>query len=115
MFGKLKEVASAAATDKLVEKILPFVNEHFSSALSLGAPLLKKDDTYNTHVIEPAYLATTAAAGGLTSLVPQFKDRFTQLFFVLRDELLLISEQEVALVPDFKDKLPAAIKSVLNG
>jgi len=113
MFGKLKEMAGSAASDKVIEKLIPFVNEHLSACLRLGAPALKQDDTFTQQVIHPAYLATTAAVSGATSLIPQFKERFTKAFFLLRDELLEFSEEGVTLVPDFKARLPVTLKQAL--
>lgn len=113
MFGKLKEMAGSAATDKVVEKVLPFVNEHLSSCIKLGAPLLQQDESFTTKVIEPAYLATVASTGGMTSLIPQFKERFSHAFFVMRDELLHFSGEGVELVAGFSEKLPATLKQAL--
>lgn len=114
MFGKLKEMAGTAATDKVVEKVLPLVNEHLSSCIQLGAPLLKQDDAFSEKVIGPAYLATIAATGGATSIIPQFKDRFSKAFFVLRDDLLVFNNGGVALADDFTARLPTTLKLALT-
>lgn len=114
MFGKLKEMAGSAALDKAIANLEPVVTEQLAKVQALGAETLRDDARYSEHITQPAYLAVTAASHGITKLIPEFQDRFSRLMFRLRDDLVIIEDNAVRLVDDFKARLPQVLVDSLK-
>lgn len=114
MLGKLKEMASSATADKAIASLEPFVSEQLIKLQSIGAEIVRDNTRYAQHIIEPAYLTVTAASHGVTKLIPEFKERFSQLMLRVRDELLIVEDNAVRLVEDFKARLPSLLAESLK-
>lgn len=107
MIGKLNKVTGSGALHKAADAIAPPLQEHLEKTVGeLSPALVQDDDSYQKTVVSPALLVASGAAGGVTSLIPGFKDKFSSAMIHLRDELLIRTETSVALVEDVKDRLP---------
>lgn len=115
MFGKLKEMASSGAVERVVAAVEPVVREHLAKAQILGAAIVRDDVSYAAKVVQPAYLAIVAASSGATKLIPQFDTRFSRVMLALRDELVLIEGDTVRLVDDFQSRLPPVLINAFKG
>jgi hypothetical protein len=109
MFGKLKDMAGSAALDKALANLEPLLTEQLGRVQSFGADTLRDDARFREHIAQPAYLAVTAASHGIAKLIPEFEARFSQLMFRVRDDLVVVEENTVRLVDDFKARLPQVV------
>ncbi|KAB7628459.1 hypothetical protein [Alkalilimnicola sp. S0819] len=114
MFGKLKEAAGGAAVQKVVDAISPQLMEHTDKLTALKPESVRCDDTYTETFVQPALLAVSAASSGVTKLIPRFEERFSAALLHLRDELLDLGGERVALVEGFQERLPEVMLSGLK-
>ncbi|CAH1608032.1 hypothetical protein BTO01_13820 [Vibrio jasicida] len=114
MFGKLKAAAGDAANNKAATLITAHVEPVMEEIQGLSPTIIMEDDTYQSHVIEPTLVALQAASSGVTSMVPNFDEKFGTCMFHLRSELLELSEDKVELIADFKQQLPTAVMEGLK-
>jgi hypothetical protein len=114
MLGKLKDLASAGVSEKVVGTVEPIIREHVAKAQALGIASVRDDATYLAHIVQPAYLSVLAAASGATKLIPQFEERFKKVMHALRDELLIFEEDKVRLVEDYQTRLQALLLNALK-
>ncbi len=107
MLGKLNKVAGNGALQKAADAIAPSLHEHLEKAVGeLSPAMVQDDDSYRETVVSPALLVASGASGGVTSLIPGFKEKFNSAMIHLRDELLVCTETSVALAEDVKERLP---------
>lgn len=112
MFGKLKELAGNSAAQKVIDMIAPGLKDKLLSTLEDASPsAIANDDNFDSKVIEPVKLSIVAASGGVTKMLPGFDAKFKIAMLHLRDELLVLDGEAVALVNDFDKKLPDVLKS----
>ena len=112
MFGKLKEMASNGALDKVIEKVSPTIKEKLQEAIAnIDSGIVSEDDRFTDKVITPIKLAVIASARGATQLVPGFDQKFNIAMLHLRDELIVVDGPSISLIDDFDNKLPEVLKS----
>lgn len=110
MLGKLNKVTGDGVFQKAADAIAPPLHEHLENTVGeLSPALIQDDDSYQQSVVSPALLVASGASGGVTSMIPGFKDKFSSAMMHLRDELLVCTETGVALVEDVKERLPGVL------
>jgi hypothetical protein len=112
MFGKLK--AGNPLLQKAIDKVGPTLQPHIDQLLTLSPATVKDDAQFGSLFVKPAALATAAALGGATALIPQFDERFAKAMTALRDELLVLDGERVALVGDYQERLPQVLADALK-
>jgi len=111
MLGKLKENASA----KALAVIEPLVATQLEKLAQLPPATVRDDASFRSKFVSPSILAVAAASGGATALVPGFNQRIEGLLFRLRDELVVEKEGRLALVDDYRARLPELVRAMLKG
>ncbi|REL26558.1 hypothetical protein DXX93_08175 [Thalassotalea euphylliae] len=114
MLGKLKAAAGDAATNKAASMLAPHINPVIEKMQQLSPKAIAHDASYTEKIIEPAMTTITAAAGGLTKLLPNFDEKFNACMFHLRNELLDLSGETVGLTPNFTERLPQVLAEGLK-
>lgn len=110
MLGKLSKATGDGAVQKAADAIAPRLHEHLEKVVGeLSPALIQDDDSYQQSVVSPALLVASGASGGVTSMIPGFKDRFSSAMVHLRDELLVCTETSVALAEDVRERLPGVL------
>ena len=109
MLGKLKEKAGDKMVGKVVEQVAPSLQPHLEKIQELEPQQVKDDGLYREKVIDPALSAVKVASSGVAGLIPGFDDRFANALIKVRDELLVVDQEKVALVDDFAGRLPAVL------
>jgi hypothetical protein len=112
MLGKLKALAGNAMVQNVIDKVTPIMQEQLEKIKSLSPDKMNDNDFFDSTISKPAWLAISASLGGLTNFYPALETKFPQLMRHLRDELVVVNDNTIALVDDFKAKLPQA---VMNG
>jgi len=106
MLGKLKEKAGDKMIGKVVEQVAPSLQPHLEKLQQLDPQQVKDDGLYREKVIDPALTAVKVASSGVAGLIPGFDGRFANALIKVRDELLVVDQDKVALVEDFAGRLP---------
>lgn len=114
MFGKLKTATGNPLMQKAIDKVGPTLQPHLDQLLTLSPTTVKDDEQFDRLFIAPAGLAVGAALGGATALIPQFDERFAKAMRALRDQLLVLDETTIALVPDYQERLPTVLTDALK-
>jgi hypothetical protein len=114
MFGKLKEATGGAAMQKAVDAISPKLIEQTDRIKQLEPDIVRDDEAFTQKFSEPALVAMAAISGGITALIPRFKERFSSAMLHLRDELLVLDGDSVEFVEGFKERLPAVFLAGLK-
>ncbi|MES9878943.1 MAG: hypothetical protein ABW117_17735 [Candidatus Sedimenticola sp. 1PA] len=114
MLGKLKGMAGNAAIKGAAEKMVPILDKQLQNASSLGVSVIQDDEKYQSAVIDPAYLSVTASAGGVTSLVPNLEEKFVKAMFQVRDEAIIIEDNNISLVDDLDTVLPQILMNAMQ-
>ena len=114
MLGKLKAAAGDAATNKAANMLAPHINPVIEKVQQLSPQAIAHDDSYTEKVIEPAMMTITLAASGLNKLLPNFEEKFNACMFHIRNELLDLSGETVALTPNFTERLPQVLAEGLK-
>jgi hypothetical protein len=109
MLGKLKDMASSGALDKVVGLLGPEMQQTLESIKQYNVSDLQDDEKYGVLVSKPALLTFTASAGGMTKMIPGFDDKFMRMMLHLRNELIDLSGDFPALQDGFQEKLPTAL------
>ena len=108
MFNKLKSAMDNGPVRAAVENFSGQVSEKLKEISSLRPPDVMDDARYKEYVITPALLAAEASSSGMTSLIPDFENRFAIAMLYLRDELVIVdvTNGTVGLVPDYQARVP---------
>ena len=114
MLGKLKGKMSDNVADKAIEKLMPMIQEKIGKIQTLSAADVSDDANFKSRVIAPSLIAVSAASSGATKLLPDFENRFSAAMFHLRNELVTIDGDTVALVDDYQKRLPTVLKEGLK-
>lgn len=114
MLGKLKQMAGNGAAQKAVDKIAPSLNEHIEKIKSLDPEKVHDDAFFTETIIAPAQLAVASASGGVTSMIPGFKDKFANALLNLRNEIVQVADGKVTLVDDYQSKIAPALLAGLK-
>jgi hypothetical protein len=107
MFNKLKSAISDGPVSAAVENFSSQVSEKLKEISSLSPSDVMDDARYKEYVITPALLAAQASSSGMTSLIPDFENRFAIAMLHLRDDLVVVDETAgtVGLVPDYQTRV----------
>jgi hypothetical protein len=106
MFGKLKAIASNGAVDKVAGSISVYIKDQLKSISTFNVSDLKDDDKYSKMITKPALTAINAGSGGLTKIIPGFKNKFIKMMLHLRNELIDLKGEKPKLKDGFKKNLP---------
>lgn len=108
MFGGMKEKAREQALKKFEEEIAQQINEKIELFSSLRAIDVQNDEKYRAIVVQPLWVAVKVQSGGAIEALKAFVDvdsKFDQGLFHVRDELIMVEGDQVALAPDFDKKV----------
>jgi hypothetical protein len=97
-----------------VAKILPQIQPHLQQMEQLDPELIRDNQRFTETVANPLLLTIAAASGGITSMIPDFKNRFTTAMLTLRDELVVFDHNRVTLVEDYQHRLPDLMTEALK-
>jgi len=109
MLGKLKEKAGDKMLGKVVEQVAPSLKPHLDRIQELDPQKVNDDTFYHEEVVSPALTAVKLASSGVAGMIPGFDDRFASAMRHLRDELLIVDAEKVALAEDFAARLPQVV------
>lgn len=120
MFGKLKEKAQEKAKEKAMEKledeIRPAIEEKIELFQNLKPSDVNDDEKYKALIVTPLWEVAKMQSGGAIGVAQKFVDvetRFNDGLFNVRDELVQVEGEAVALDPEFNDKVvPVLIESI---
>ena len=115
MFGKLKEAIGGGMIDKAISNIESDLQPHIDKVLNLSPEQVKDDSFYKDNVIKAAKISVEASTSGVTSLIPEFDKKFDKAMFSVRDELVIVNPDSLALVDDFQEKLPKVLTDSFKG
>ncbi len=107
MIGKLKEKAIKTAISKLEETVGSGITEKLETFKDLKPSDVQDNEKYNSIIINPLWEAVKLQSGGAITAASKFIDveaKFKQGLLNIRDELIQVEGEKVALDPDFQSK-----------
>ncbi len=115
MLGNLKKKAMDKAMCSVQEKIGPAIQEKMDLFKSLKPSDVNDDEKYGAMVVSPMWAFVKIQSGGAISAAQKFVDvesKFNDGLFDVRNELIVVEDEKVALDPDFSEKVvPTVMKS----
>jgi len=116
MLGNLKEKAKAKAMDGLEKDLGPVVEEKIDLFQNLKPSDVADDVKYSTIIVAPLWEAVKMQSGGAIGIAQKYVDvesKFSKGLFNVRDELVQVEGDSVALDPEFPDKIvPVLIETM---
>ena len=111
MFNKLKSAAAETALRSALATYSGKINEKVAEITRLKPGDVQDDEKFRSYVVTPALLAVEASSSGATSLIPDFRNRFTAAMLHLRNELVVVDEAAgtVSLVPDYQSRVSSVL------
>lgn len=109
MFGKLKELAGNAAVKSVADQIMPLIAEQLEKFKSLSPESINDDVVFDSVITQPLWLLVSSSAGGVTSLYPPLKEKFSGMMRHVRHELVVVKDGKIELVDGFKARLPGVM------
>ena len=98
-----------------VSELIPYLEECIESIASMPPETIANDETYKELVIMPSLLAISASSNGLTKKIDRFQKKFITGMLVVRDELIYVDKNQIALITNYKNHLPGIfMRAFLN-
>jgi len=112
MLKKLNPLNKAIETAQ--EKIQTLLASTLGNLANSKVSDIKDDATYQTLIINPAYMALSGSLGGVDKFIPTIKEKFTAILMDVRDELVVIEGNSLSLQEDAQQRLPKIIQANLK-
>lgn len=108
MLGGLKEKALNKAISTLEEEFKPIIQEKVELFRELQPADVNDDDKYKNFIINPLWSVVKMQSGGAIGMAQKFIDvegKFNTGLFNVRNELIHVEDNSVALDPEFSNKI----------
>jgi hypothetical protein len=118
MLGNLKEKAKEKAMEKLENEIAPAVEEKIELFQNLKPSDVNDDEKYKALIVSPLWEVAKIQSGGAIEVAQKFVDvetKFNDGLFNVRDELVQVEGETVALDPEFNDKVVSVLFQSFKG
>ena len=116
MLGKLKEMAKEKALDHLEAELKPAIEEKIDLFVNLKPSDVNDDEKYGAIIVSPLWQVAKIQSGGAIDVAQKYVDvegKFKAGLFNVRNELVQVEGETVALDPQFSDKVvPVIFQSI---